>query len=166
MIIAFIPAGAILGFLGGLLIEIIVGLIAGTAFSADHPARFSWRFLGSLPGLGALIGAILAPILYARALQADPQTRWPRSVSRLWRMDDSDILARIREMVDAEHELRQEMQENPGEVTDAAQRLHELEESLDQFWDLLRQRRAHREFAQDPNDSRTRPRQQVEGYLQ
>lgn len=81
-------------------------------------------------------------------------------------MDDSDILARIREMVDAEHELRHEMQENPGEVTDAAQRLHELEESLDQFWDLLRQRRAHREFEQDPNESHTRPRQQVEGYLQ
>ena len=53
--------------LGGLMIKIIVGLIAGTAFSADHPATFSWRFLGSLPGLGALIGAILAPILYARA---------------------------------------------------------------------------------------------------
>ena len=66
MIIA-ISRLAILGFLGGLLIEIIVGLIAGTVFSADHPARFSWRFLGSLPGLGALIGAILAPILYARA---------------------------------------------------------------------------------------------------
>ena len=41
-----------------------------------------------------------------------------------------------------------------------------LEESLDQCWDLLRQRRAHREFAQDPNESQTRPRQQVEGYLQ
>jgi hypothetical protein len=67
MIIAFIPIGAIVGFLGGLLIEIIVGLIAGTVFNADHPARFSWRFLGSLPGLGALIGAMLAPILYARA---------------------------------------------------------------------------------------------------
>ncbi len=52
MIIAVIPAGAILGFLGGLLIEIIVGLIAGTIFTADHPARFSWRFLGSLPVLG------------------------------------------------------------------------------------------------------------------
>jgi len=133
-------------------------------------ARFSWRFLGSLPGLGALIRRNLGtrPVR-PRASQltgADPQTHRPRCVSRLWRMDDSDILARIREMVDAEHELRHEMQENPGEVTDAAQRLHELEESLDQFWDLLRQRRAHREFAQDPNDSRTRPRQQVEGYLQ
>ena len=61
-----IPAGAILGFLGGLLIEIIVGLLAGGIFNADHPAAFSWHFLGSLPGLGALIGAIVAPILYAR----------------------------------------------------------------------------------------------------
>jgi hypothetical protein len=66
VIIAMIPAGAILGFLGGLLIEIIVGLMARGIFSADHPAAFSWHFLGSLPGLGALIGAIVAPILYAR----------------------------------------------------------------------------------------------------
>ena len=81
-------------------------------------------------------------------------------------MDDSELLARIREMVDAEHELRRMMQENPDEVSDAAARLHDLEESLDQCWDLLRQRRAHREFAQDPNESRTRPREQVEWYLQ
>ena len=81
-------------------------------------------------------------------------------------MDDSDILARIREMVDAEHELRRKMQEDPDEVSDAGAQLHNLEESLDQCWDLLRQRRAHREFAQDPNESQTRPRQQVEGYLQ
>ncbi|HEY6813244.1 MAG TPA: DUF2630 family protein [Propionibacteriaceae bacterium] len=81
-------------------------------------------------------------------------------------MDDSDILARIREMVDAEHELRHTMQDNPGEVPDAASRLRKLEESLDQCWDLLRQRRAHREFAQDPDESQTRPREQVERYLQ
>ena len=81
-------------------------------------------------------------------------------------MDDSDILARIREMVDAEHELRRQMQDTPGKVSDSTKRLRELEESLDQCWDLLRQRRAHREFAQDPDESRTRPRQQVEGYLQ
>jgi hypothetical protein len=56
----------LIGFLGGLLIEIIVGLIAGAVFSADHPAAFSWHFLGSLPGLGALLGAVVAPILYAR----------------------------------------------------------------------------------------------------
>ena len=80
-------------------------------------------------------------------------------------MDDSDILARIHEMVDAEHELRRQMQDNPDQVNDAAERLRDLEESLDQCWDLLRQRRAHREFAQNPDESQ-RPRQQVEGYLQ
>ena len=68
MIIAMIPAGVVFGFLGGLLIEIIVGLIARAVFSAEHPATFSMRFLGSLPGLGALIGAILAPIWYAPAV--------------------------------------------------------------------------------------------------
>ena len=49
-------------------------------------------------------------------------------------MDDSDILARIREMVDAEHQLRREMQEDPDQVTDATQQLHALEEALDQCW--------------------------------
>jgi Protein of unknown function (DUF2630) len=81
-------------------------------------------------------------------------------------MDDSDILARIREMVDTEHQLRRQMQENPSQINNGAERLHDLEESLDQCWDLLRQRRAHREFAQDPDESQPRPRQQVEGYLQ
>jgi hypothetical protein len=81
-------------------------------------------------------------------------------------MDDSDILARIRAMVDAEHELRRTMQDNPGEVPDAASQLRNLEESLDQCWDLLRQRRAHREFAQDPDESQTRSLEQVERYLQ
>ena len=81
-------------------------------------------------------------------------------------MDDSDILARIREMVDAEHQLRRKMQDNPGDIFDAAQQLRNLEESLDQCWHLLRQRRAHREFAQNPDDSQPRPPEQVERYLQ
>jgi hypothetical protein len=97
---------------------------------------------------------------------ADLEFDHRRVSRRLCRMDDSDILARIREMVDAEHELRRQMQDDPGHVGGSAERLRELEESLDQCWDLLRQRRAHREFAQDPDESRTRPRQQVEGYLQ
>jgi len=67
LIIAMIPIGAVLGFFGGLLIEIIVGLIARAVFSAENPATISLRFLGSPPGLGSLIGAILAPILYGRS---------------------------------------------------------------------------------------------------
>jgi len=105
-------------------------------------------------------------MIISAAPLADLGHRLPQASLRLGRMDDSDILARIREMVDAEHELRRQMQEDPGQVSDGAERLHDLEESLDQCWDLLRQRRAHREFAQNPDESETRPRQQVEGYLQ
>ena len=67
MIIAMIPLGAVLGFIGGLLIVIIVGLVARSAFSAEHQGTPVWQLLGSLPGLGALIGAIVAPILYGRS---------------------------------------------------------------------------------------------------
>jgi len=74
VIIAITPIGALLGFLGGFLIEIIVELIARAVFSADHPAAVSWHFLGSLPGLGALIGAIVAPILYAHGRGQDSAT--------------------------------------------------------------------------------------------
>jgi hypothetical protein len=81
-------------------------------------------------------------------------------------MDDSDIFTRIREMVDAEHELRRSMQDNPGEVSDAASRLRDLEESLDQCWDLLRQRRAREEYGEDPDDAKERSVNEVEGYLQ
>ena len=72
-------------------------------------------------------------------------------------MDDSDILARIREMVDAEHELRRQMQDNPGQITDAAEKLHDLEESLDQCWDLLRQRRAAHGRLRPECRARSRP---------
>ena len=66
VIIVMIPLGAIVGFVGGLLIEIVVGLIVGAAFSAEHAGTQAWRVLGSLPRLGALIGAIVAPIWYGR----------------------------------------------------------------------------------------------------
>jgi hypothetical protein len=41
-----------------------------------------------------------------------------------------------------------------------------VEDSLDQCWDLLRQRRARREFGEDPGGSTARPATEVEGYLQ
>ena len=49
MIIAMIPLGAMLGFIGGLLIVIIVGLIARSVFSAEHPGTNAWQLLGLLP---------------------------------------------------------------------------------------------------------------------
>ncbi len=58
-------------------------------------------------------------------------------------MDDKTILSRISDLVDEEHRLRAQAQEHETGTDDEARtRLRELEESLDQCWDLLRRRRA------------------------
>jgi hypothetical protein len=72
---------------------------------------------------------------------------------------DTEILQRIQGLVDEEHRLRD------GEEPDAA-RLRHLEEQLDQCWDLLRQRRARREFDQDPTAATARSTDTVEHYQQ
>jgi hypothetical protein len=77
---------------------------------------------------------------------------------------DGDILARIQQMMRDEHELRSDLQHSGDQDSDR-ERLAGLEEQLDQCWDLLRQRRAAREFGQDPASAQVRPVDQVEGYL-
>jgi hypothetical protein len=75
-------------------------------------------------------------------------------------MTDEEILDRIHQLVEAEHELRR----GGGPVDDA--RMQSLEETLDQCWDLLRQRRAKREFGENPDDAEVRDVRTVEGYQQ
>ena len=74
-------------------------------------------------------------------------------------MRDDELIGRIQALVDEEHELRS---------TDSvdAERLAHLEESLDQCWDLLRQRRARKEFGEAPDDAHARDIGTVEGYQQ
>ena len=81
-------------------------------------------------------------------------------------MDDKLILHRITELVDEEHQLRTRVQHGQLDSTDEADRLRNLEEELDQCWDLLRQRRAAREFGADPEGAKPRPVGEVEGYVQ
>ena len=45
-------------------------------------------------------------------------------------------------------------------------RLKAIQVELDQCWDLLRQRRALREFGEDPDQARVRPPGVVENYEQ
>ena len=45
-------------------------------------------------------------------------------------------------------------------------RLEKIRVELDQCWDLLRQRRALREFGEDPNKAKVRPSKIVENYEQ
>jgi hypothetical protein len=49
---------------------------------------------------------------------------------------------------------------------DDQQKLNALKVELDQCWDLLRQRRALREFGEDPNKAKVRPKNIVENYEQ
>jgi hypothetical protein len=81
-------------------------------------------------------------------------------------MDDKQILATISGLIDSEHKLRQQLAS--GELTSAEEHaeLRATEEQLDQCWDLLRQRRARRDFGENPDGAAARPVSEVENYRQ
>jgi hypothetical protein len=81
-------------------------------------------------------------------------------------MEDKEIMAHITELIATEHKLRQQLA--AGELSGAQEReqLRAAEASLDQCWDLLRQRRARREFGENPDGVAARPVSEVEGYQQ
>ncbi|NEE00435.1 DUF2630 family protein [Phytoactinopolyspora halotolerans] len=81
-------------------------------------------------------------------------------------MDDQQILVQINELVDEEHRLRDQLQRGEISTDEERARLSSLEKSLDQCWDLLRQRRAREDAGQDPDSAETRPAEEVERYLQ
>ena len=79
---------------------------------------------------------------------------------------DKPLFSRIDELVAEEHELRTKHASGQINDTDEKARLRALEVELDQCWDLLRQRRARREFGADPNAAEARPSEIVERYEQ
>jgi hypothetical protein len=75
---------------------------------------------------------------------------------------DTSILGHIDGLVKEEEQLYAKQ-----ELTDEDRgRLEKLKIELDQYWDLLRQRRALREFGRDPNQAKVRPPDVVEDYEQ
>ena len=74
-------------------------------------------------------------------------------------MNDTKILDQISALVHEENALRA-----AGPATASAERLGHVEQQLDQCWDLLRQRRARREFGQDPDSAQVRDAGTVENY--
>ena len=80
-------------------------------------------------------------------------------------MDDRDILKNINVLVDEEHELMQQAEQGGLDDEERA-RMHELQVQLDQCWDLLRQRRARREFGLNPDEVQVRDPNIVERYQQ
>jgi len=75
---------------------------------------------------------------------------------------DESVLHHIQSLVAKEQALYE-----TGNLDDDAQRrLQRMQVELDQCWDLLRQRRALREFGKDPDQAAIRPESVVERYEQ
>ena len=82
-------------------------------------------------------------------------------------MADDDVLANIQELSDEEHELYERHRAAGNALSeDEHRRLAELQVRLDECWDLLRQRRARRQYGDDPSEARARDESTVEGYQQ
>ena len=75
---------------------------------------------------------------------------------------DQPVLNHINRLVQEEEHLY-----GKSDLTsDDRGRLERLKVELDQCWDLLRQRRALREFGEDPDKAKERPARIVENYEQ
>ncbi len=75
---------------------------------------------------------------------------------------DESVLGKIDTLVHEEQHLYGQEQLSDSDVV----RLEKIQVELDQCWDLLRQRRARREFGQDPDGAKVRPASVVERYEQ
>ncbi|AWS45626.1 DUF2630 family protein [Streptosporangium sp. 'caverna'] len=81
-------------------------------------------------------------------------------------MNDDNILDRITALVDREHTLRGHRADGSLDERTEHHELHAVEAELDQCWDLLRQRRAKRDFGGDPDEAVPRSASVVESYWQ
>jgi hypothetical protein len=79
-------------------------------------------------------------------------------------VSDEDLQDRIKRLIEQEHDLRRRL--GAGEISTEVEHsdLARIEVELDQCWDLLRQRRARREFGQDVDTAAVRDPSVVEGY--
>jgi hypothetical protein len=81
-------------------------------------------------------------------------------------MDDKQIITHIDELIETEHKLRRQLAAGELTAPEERERLRAVEAELDQYWNLPRQRRARREFGENPDEVAERPVSEVEGYLQ
>ena len=75
--------------------------------------------------------------------------------------NDASVFAHIETLVAEEHRLFEHGELNDGQK----KRLAEVQTELDRYWDLLRQRRALREFGRDPSEANERDAATVKKYI-
>ncbi len=114
-----------------------------------------WNALDHLVGNAYLLSALALAVWAAVRLARGPT---------VGDVSDADIQGRIKSLIEQEHELRQRL--GAGEISSEVEHadLTRIEVELDQCWDLLRQRRARREFGQDPDEAAVRDAGTVENY--
>jgi hypothetical protein len=79
-------------------------------------------------------------------------------------VDDRTVLERINELAKEEHRLF-ELEAKDSASEEERGRLKLVSVTLDQCWDLLRQRRARRAAGLNPDDAQVRDEKTVKGYL-
>ncbi|HSZ05447.1 MAG TPA: DUF2630 family protein [Solirubrobacteraceae bacterium] len=79
-------------------------------------------------------------------------------------MNDEGVLNKIEQLVAEEHTLLGV--DEAHRAPEHHERLTAVEVELDRCWDLLRQRRARREFHENPDEASVRDEGTVERYLQ
>jgi hypothetical protein len=78
--------------------------------------------------------------------------------------DDKAVSASIDALAREEHTLFEREATGTARTADR-ERLRQIALELDRCWDLLRQRRAKREFGQDHDEAKPRDSKTVEGYI-
>lgn len=79
-------------------------------------------------------------------------------------MDDQQVLDRIDELVREEEGLLHRHAGGDGLSSEEHARMEELKVQLDKLWDYLRQRRALRQYGDNPDDASVRDGGTVEDY--
>jgi hypothetical protein len=79
-------------------------------------------------------------------------------------MDDTQIHTHIEELVAEEHRLYEQGGHGDELGAEERARLDSIKVELDRYWDLLRQRKALRQYGRDPDDASLRSADTVEGY--
>ncbi|MGZ3756357.1 MAG: DUF2630 family protein [Mucilaginibacter sp.] len=73
---------------------------------------------------------------------------------------DNSVMDHIKQLTEKEEQLYSKSELTDGDVND----LHTVKSELDQYWDLLRQRRAFRDAGDDPNRAEMRSVDAIEHY--
>jgi hypothetical protein len=78
-------------------------------------------------------------------------------------VNDHELHQQIERLVAEEHQL---LEKGGAVSSEERARFGDINVQLDRLWDLLRQRRARKEFGQDPDVAHERSAETVEKYLQ